>query len=124
MFEREDDAGQADTGKVEQSHLDRGEWVGGGEEDKNNGKDRGVDSLGEEERGGTLEVVDGLAAFGDDARDGSEIRAKQYELGRATSGVGAFADGDRAVGFFHGEDVVDAIAGHGDGFSLFFEGEN
>ena len=72
FFEREDEAGETDAGEVEQSHLDGLKGIAEGEEDKNDGKDAGIDGLSEEERGRAFEVIDGLAAFVNDARDGFE----------------------------------------------------
>lgn len=43
------------------------------EENENNGENGGVDGFGEEEGGGTLEIVDGLAAFVDNTGDGGKV---------------------------------------------------
>ena len=73
VFESKNEAWETDAGEVQKRHFDGGEGVLHREKYKDHGKDGGVDSLGEEEGGGTLEVVDGLAAFGDNAGDGGEV---------------------------------------------------
>ena len=73
VLEGKDKAREADTSEVKKRHFDRGEGVLHREKNEDHGQDRGIDSLGEKEGGGTLEVVDRLAALGDDARDGGEI---------------------------------------------------
>ncbi len=72
FLERQDEAGKANAGKIEQSHFNRFEGVAEGEKDEDDGQNAGINGLGEEERGGAFEVVDGLAAFVDDAGDGLE----------------------------------------------------
>ena len=122
MLQSEDKAWKPDAGEIEKRHFDGGKWVAERKEDKEDGKEGGIDGLSEKERGGTFEIVDGLAAFVDDAWHGFEAGVEENEFGNATSGIGAVTDGDRNVGLFHGKDVVDAVAGHGNSISLFFEG--
>lgn len=65
------------------------EW----KECKQDGKERSVNSLGEKERGGALEIVDGLATFVDDAWNSLEAGVEKYKFAGATSSVGTFANG-------------------------------
>ena len=118
VLESKDEAGEADTGEIQERHFDGAEGIAKWEDDKNDGEDGSVDGFGEEEGGGAFEVVDGLAAFIDDGGDGFEAGVQEDKLGGAAGGVGAFADGEAGVGFFHCENVVDTIAGHSNGASL------
>ena len=44
------------------------------------------------------------------------------EVGDVSRGVAARSDGHGAVGLLHGEDVVDAVARHGDRVARLFNG--
>lgn len=119
MLESEDKARKADTGEIKKRHFNRGEGVLHREKDKNDGENRGIDGLGKKESSGTLEVIDGLAAFVYDAGDGRKIGAQENHFGAATGGIGTFADSKTNVGLFHGQNIIDTVAGHGDSVSLF-----
>ena len=78
-------------------------------------EDDGEDRLHEEQGGRALDVVDDSPPLFHDGRHGSEIGIEKDEVGGVPCGRSAVCHGDGAVGILHGEDVVDAIAGHADG---------
>lgn len=73
FLESENDAGETDTGEIEERHFEWGEGVFERDDDENKSENGGIGVFAEEEGGGAFEVIDGLAAFGDDIRDAGEI---------------------------------------------------
>lgn len=73
FLESKDETWKTNTGEIKKRHFDGAEGVIDGEKNKNNSEDAGINSFGKKEGGGAFEVIDGLAALGDDARDGFEI---------------------------------------------------
>lgn len=73
FLESKDETWKTNTGEIKKRHFDGTEGVVDGEKNKNNSKDAGINSFGKKEGGGAFEVVDGLAALGDDVRDSFEI---------------------------------------------------
>ena len=112
-LEAEDEAGVADAEEVDERHLDGLEGVRR-EGDAERGEPHGEERLGEEERGGALEVVDGAAALGHHGGHAREVVVHEHELGDVARRVGSRRHGDGAVGLLEREHVVHAVARHGD----------
>ncbi len=72
-LEGKDEARDADAEGVKEAHLNRGIGVFNRDEDEEDGEDSGVGVFAEEEGGGALEIVDGLATFVNDRWNRGEV---------------------------------------------------
>ena len=61
-----------------------------------------------------LYVVDDAPPLVHDLRHGREIGIHQNEMGYVPRRIASRSDGDRTVSFLQCEDIVDAVARHGD----------
>lgn len=93
-FKRENEAREADTGEVQEAHLDGGGGVVKGQKDEDDCKNTGVNGLGQKESSGAFKVVDRLAAFIDDGWNRFKFGIQEDQFGGAAGGVGTFTDGD------------------------------
>lgn len=88
----------------------------------NDGKDGGEECLHQIQRGGVLDIVDDAPALEYDARHGREVVVKEDDVAHVFGGVAAGGDADGAICLFHGEDIVHAVARHGDRISFRLDG--
>src|SRR5262249_47127856 len=72
--------------------------------------------------GDPFDVAQDAAALADHVGEGREAVVQQDDLGDGPGGAAARAHGDAEVGVLEGEDVVDAVSGHGDGVAARLEG--
>ena len=68
-----------------------------------------------------MDIADNASALADDVFEVAEIVVEQDHVGAGLRGVGGFREGDGEVGAAQGEDVVHAVAGHGDALALGLE---
>ncbi len=113
-LESEHERRNADDDRGDERHLDGHEGVRR-DEDADERQHGGEDRLDEEERGASLQVVDGAAALGHDLGHVGEVVVGEHDLGNVARGCRARGHGDGAVGLAQREDVVHAVARHGNG---------
>ena len=117
----QEEGGHADGQGRDHAEMERHHGIRPIGEECNNGQTQGEDILHQEQGGGSLDIVDDPAAFAYDTGHGGKIRIQQHQLGHLAGSLGTAGHGDAAVGFLHGQNVIDTVAGHGNGMFLLFQ---
>ena len=107
-------ARRTDAEEVDERHLYglKGIWR---QRDTKRCKAHREQRLGEEQRRGALQVIDGTTALGHHGGHRGKVVVDEHDLGHVARGVGAGGHGHGAVGFLERQHVVDAVARHGHG---------
>ena len=113
-LKREEEGRHADGQRTDERELDRLQRIGHINEEQQQRHHEGEDVLDQEQRRGTLDVVDNAATLRNDVWHGTELRIEQDDLRDLCRCLAARRHRNAAVGILQRQNVIHAVAGHGD----------
>ena len=114
-LQRQQKARNADGEHRNQRHLRGLERIGDERDRREDGKQQRKQVLDQKQACRALNVIDHAPPFEHHVRHAGKIGVEQHDLRRLRGSLAAGCHRDRAVGVLHCQNVVDAVARHGNG---------